>query len=179
MQLLPKVAMMPNGTINFGSQQPQSADSQFLDLTKLDKNAIEKIRGSQIAMIFQEPMTSLNPVMTCGQQVVEAIQLHQKVSFETAKATTLELFSQVKLPEVARIFNAYPHQLSGGQKQRIMIAMALSCRPTLLIADEPTTALDVTVQKGILELLNEIKTCLLYTSPSPRDLSTSRMPSSA
>ncbi|MFK7983513.1 MAG: ABC transporter ATP-binding protein [Saprospiraceae bacterium] len=158
MQLLPKVAMMPNGAINFGSRQSQSADNQTLDLTQLDESAIEKIRGSQIAMIFQEPMTSLNPVMTCGQQVVEAIQLHQKVSFQAAKTTTLELFSQVKLPEVERIFNAYPHQLSGGQKQRIMIAMALSCRPTLLIADEPTTALDVTVQKGILELLNEIKT---------------------
>jgi len=158
MQLLPKVAAMPNGGIHFGSRQGEHSDNPTIDLTKLEEEEMEQIRGSKIAMIFQEPMTSLNPVMTCGQQVVEAIQLHQKVSFQTAKTTTLELFTQVKLPEVERIFNAYPHQLSGGQKQRIMIAMALSCRPTLLIADEPTTALDVTVQKGILELLNEIKT---------------------
>ncbi len=155
MQLLPKVAMVPNGAINF---EASADETTSLDLTKLDKGEMQQIRGSKIAMIFQEPMTSLNPVMTCGQQVVEAIQLHQKIPFQTAKKETLALFSQVKLPEVARIFNAYPHQLSGGQKQRIMIAMALSCRPTLLIADEPTTALDVTVQKGILALLNEIKT---------------------
>ena len=157
-QLLPKVAIMPAGTINFSSWQNEGSDNQTTNLTKLEKGKIEKIRGSQIAMIFQEPMTSLNPVMTCGQQVTEAIQLHQKTTFEAAKTATLQLFSQVKLPEVKRIFAAYPHQLSGGQKQRIMIAMALSCRPTLLIADEPTTALDVTVQKGILELLNELKT---------------------
>lgn len=153
MQLLPKVAKMPNGAILFEPIE----EATELDLTTLEKGAIEKIRGSKIAMIFQEPMTSLNPVMTCGKQVVEAIQLHQRVSFQTAKKETIQLFNQVKLPDVERIFNAYPHQLSGGQKQRIMIAMALSCRPTLLIADEPTTALDVTVQKGILALLNELK----------------------
>jgi len=155
MQLLPKVAAMPNGSINFKTSKDEAIP---FDLTKLEKEKIKQIRGSQIAMIFQEPMTSLNPVMTCGQQVVEAIQLHQKTTFAKAKKATLELFEQVKLPEVERIFTAYPHQLSGGQKQRIMIAMALSCRPTLLIADEPTTALDVTVQKSILELLNELKT---------------------
>jgi len=165
MQLLPKVATIPNGVIHFGprstvhgSRQNEHTNQQAVDLTKLEKGEMEQIRGSKIAMIFQEPMTSLNPVMTCGKQVVEAIQLHQKSTFAKAKAATFELFQQVKLPEVERIFNAYPHQLSGGQKQRIMIAMALSCRPTLLIADEPTTALDVTVQKGILELLNELKT---------------------
>jgi len=156
MQLLPKIAAMPNGIINFEAQ-PTDVSTSAIDLAKLQKGAIEQIRGSKIAMIFQEPMTSLNPVMTCGQQVTEVIQLHQKTTFEAAKTATLQLFTQVKLPEVERIFNAYPHQLSGGQKQRIMIAMALSCRPTLLIADEPTTALDVTVQKGILELLNELK----------------------
>lgn len=156
MQLLPKIADVPNGEIKFDSNHT-AKDSQVIDLTKLEKGTIEQIRGSQIAMIFQEPMTSLNPVMTCGQQVVEAIQLHQKTTFTAAKKTTVQLFEQVKLPDVERIFSAYPHQLSGGQKQRIMIAMALSCRPTLLIADEPTTALDVTVQKGILELLNELK----------------------
>jgi len=151
MQLLPTIAEMPSGAIILDEEQET-------DLTKLSKAQIEKIRGSRIAMIFQEPMTSLNPVMTCGKQVTEAIQLHQKKSFAQAKKETLELFQKVKLPDVERIFNAFPHQLSGGQKQRIMIAMALSCRPTLLIADEPTTALDVTVQKGILELLNELKT---------------------
>lgn len=158
MQLLPKVAVMPNGAINFNSKQGKNSDNPSVNLTKLGKAAMEQIRGSQIAMIFQEPMTSLNPVMTCGQQVVEAIQLHQKTTFAKAKTATLELFQQVKLPDTERIFTAYPHQLSGGQKQRVMIAMALSCRPILLIADEPTTALDVTVQKGILELLNELKT---------------------
>ena len=156
MQLLPKVATMPNGNITFSGGQ--RAESERLELHKLTGKKIETIRGSQIAMIFQEPMTSLNPVLTCGKQVTEAIQLHQKKDFATAKQETLELFEKVKLPDVERIFYAYPHQLSGGQKQRIMIAMALSCRPTLLIADEPTTALDVTVQKGILELLNDLKT---------------------
>lgn len=151
MQLLPTIAEMPNGAIILEEEQET-------DLTKVSKAQIEKIRGSQIAMIFQEPMTSLNPVMTCGKQITEVIQLHQKKTFEQAKKETLELFHKVKLPDVQRIFNAFPHQLSGGQKQRIMIAMALSCRPKLLIADEPTTALDVTVQKGILELLNELKT---------------------
>ncbi len=151
MQLLPTIAKMPNGAIIL-------EEGQTTDLTKLSKAQIEKIRGRKIAMIFQEPMTSLNPVMTCGKQVTEVIQLHQKKTFEQAKKETLALFQKVKLPEVERIFNAFPHQLSGGQKQRIMIAMALSCQPTLLIADEPTTALDVTVQKGILELLNDLKT---------------------
>ncbi len=108
-------------------------------------------------MIFQEPMTSLNPVFRCGQQVAEVIQLHQKVSFEEAKAQTIKLFERVQLPDPVRIFEAYPHQISGGQKQRVMIAMAMSCRPSILIADEPTTALDVTVQKTILDLMRELK----------------------
>lgn len=109
-------------------------------------------------MIFQEPMTSLNPVFTCGYQVQEAIMLHQKVSKEVAKQQTIALFQEVQLPRPEHIFESYPHQLSGGQKQRVMIAMALSCNPELLIADEPTTALDVTVQKTILELLLRLKT---------------------
>ncbi len=160
MQLLPTIAEVPNGAVLFGGGQQAKDEkvTQSINLTQLRKGQIEKIRGSQIAMIFQEPMTSLNPVMTCGKQVAEVLQLHQKMDFAAAKAEVLQLFQKVKLPDVARIFAAYPHQLSGGQKQRIMIAMALSCRPTLLIADEPTTALDVTVQKGILELLNELKT---------------------
>jgi peptide/nickel transport system ATP-binding protein len=127
------------------------------DLLKASQPEMQKIRGSQIAMIFQEPMTSLNPVFRCGHQVTEAIQLHQQVSFEEAQKQTLAWFEKVKLPDPQRIFNAYPHQISGGQKQRVMIAMAMSCSPDLLIADEPTTALDVTVQKAILELMRELR----------------------
>ena len=129
-----------------------------IDLLNLSDNEIRKYRGNKIAMIFQEPMTSLNPVFTCGEQVREAIMLHQQVDKHTAKAHTIELFKEVQLPRPENIFDSYPHQLSGGQKQRVMIAMALSCNPELLIADEPTTALDVTVQKTILQLLSRLKT---------------------
>ncbi len=114
-------------------------------------------RGAEIAMIFQEPMSSLNPVFRCGMQVTEALQLHQNLSFSEAKSKTLHLFEQVKLPDPLRIFNAYPHEISGGQKQRVMIAMAMSCLPAILIADEPTTALDVTVQKAILDLMRNLR----------------------
>ena len=102
-------------------------------------------------------MTSLNPVYTCGDQVAEAIMLHQKVTKKEAKGITIELFKKVQLPRPESIFDTYPHQISGGQKQRVMIAMAMSCNPSILIADEPTTALDVTVQKTILELMNELQ----------------------
>ncbi|HLP94860.1 MAG TPA: ABC transporter ATP-binding protein [Saprospiraceae bacterium] len=128
------------------------------NLLTIPDDQMQQIRGAQIAMIFQEPMTSLNPVFRCGEQVTEAIQIHQKVNFETAKKQALTWFEKVKLPDPERIFNAYPHQISGGQKQRVMIAMAMSCNPDLLIADEPTTALDVTVQKAILELMRELRT---------------------
>ncbi|WP_410221319.1 ABC transporter ATP-binding protein [Pedobacter sp.] len=128
-----------------------------IDLLHLSDEEIRKYRGNKIAMIFQEPMTSLNPVFTCGYQVQEAIMLHRKVSKEEAKKQTIDLFKEVQLPRPEQIFDSYPHQLSGGQKQRVMIAMALSCNPDLLIADEPTTALDVTVQKTILELLLRLK----------------------
>lgn len=136
--------------------QPDN-DRVSKDLLALPAEQMPAIRGAEIAMIFQEPMTSLNPVFRCGEQVTEAIQLHQKLDFNTARQQTLNLFERVKLPDPQRIFDAYPHQISGGQKQRVMIAMALSCNPALLIADEPTTALDVTVQKAILDLLKELR----------------------
>lgn len=153
MRLIPT----PPGRIVGGEVLFRGKDGQVRDLTKLSEAEMRRIRGNDIAMIFQEPMTSLNPVFTCGDQVVEAIRLHQKVSYKEAKERALALFEEVKLPDPPRIFSAYPHQLSGGQKQRVMIAMAISCEPTLLIADEPTTALDVTVQKTILELLQELQ----------------------
>ncbi len=136
-----------------------SGDIEFdrIDLLQLSAEEIRKYRGNKIAMIFQEPMTSLNPVFTCGYQVQEAIMLHQHSDKVSAKAKTIALFAEVQLPRPEQIFESYPHQLSGGQKQRVMIAMALSCNPELLIADEPTTALDVTVQKTILQLLMKIK----------------------
>jgi len=132
-------------------------DFENISLLNLSDNEIRNFRGNKISMIFQEPMTSLNPVFTCGYQVQEAIILHQKIDKQTAKARTIALFKEVQLPRPEQIFDSYPHQLSGGQKQRVMIAMALSCNPELLIADEPTTALDVTVQKTILDLLLRLK----------------------
>lgn len=127
------------------------------DLLNCYKSELNDIRGNRMAMIFQEPMTALNPTTTCGSQVAEALLAHQKISRKEAKKQTIELFKQVELPEPDRMFKRYPHQLSGGQKQRVMIAMAMSCKPLLLIADEPTTALDVTVQKKILKLLNDLQ----------------------
>ncbi|WP_316800900.1 ABC transporter ATP-binding protein [Pedobacter frigidisoli] len=128
-----------------------------ISILNLSTSEIRQIRGNQISMIFQEPMTSLNPVFTCGEQVIEAITLHQKVDRRTAKSKAIALFNEVQLPRPEKIFESYPHQISGGQKQRVMIAMALSANPKLLIADEPTTALDVTVQKTILQLLLKLK----------------------
>ncbi len=151
--LVNPTARIMSGQVLFypqGSTEP-------IDLLKLSEIEMRKYRGSELAMIFQEPMSSLNPVFTCGEQVVEAILLHQKISKKQAKQETLELFERVQLPDGERVFDAYPHQLSGGQKQRVMIAMALSCKPSILIADEPTTALDVTVQKTILELLRQLQ----------------------
>lgn len=153
MRLIP----MPPGRINAGEIWFDSPSLGRVNLLSLPEKQMRHLRGNEIAMIFQEPMTSLNPVFTCGNQVVEAIRLHQKLSPKEAKERALALFEEVKLPNPPRIFDAYPHQLSGGQKQRVMIAMAISCEPALLIADEPTTALDVTVQKTILELLQELQ----------------------
>ena len=151
LQLLPKQSII-KGKVFFFRREKQPAE-----LINLTDDELNTIRGKSIAMIFQEPMTSLNPVFTCGRQVMEAIQLHKKVNTKTAREKTIALFEKVKLPDPSGIINRYPHQLSGGQKQRVMIAMAMSCNPSLLIADEPTTALDVTVQKTILELIKELQ----------------------
>jgi peptide/nickel transport system ATP-binding protein len=134
-----------------------SPGNESINLLHQTRDQLRKIRGNQIAMIFQEPMTSLNPVFTCGEQVMETILLHQRVAPNFAKQQTIDLFRKVKLPDPASMFQRYPHQLSGGQKQRIMIAIAMSCNPDLLICDEPTTALDVTVQKTILQLIRELQ----------------------
>lgn len=146
-----------NGEIIYHRKGADGVKDEPVDLTQLNDKEMRAYRGNDIAMIFQEPMTSLNPVFTCGDQVMEAIMLHQKITKADAKALTIKLFSEVKLPRPEDIFSSYPHQLSGGQKQRVMIAMAMSCEPAILIADEPTTALDVTVQKTILELMNDLQ----------------------
>ena len=153
MRLIPS----PPGKISSGEILFHNNSDSPIDLLKLTEEEMRKYRGNEISMIFQEPMTSLNPVFTCGNQVVEAIMLHQKINKQEAKELTIELFNKVMLPDPERIFNTYPHQISGGQKQRVMIAMAMSCQPSVLIADEPTTALDVTVQKTILELMQSLQ----------------------
>ncbi len=132
-------------------------NDKTIDILKATKDELTSIRGNKVAMIFQEPMSSLNPVLTCGNQVMEAILLHKKVSKKEAESLTISLFEKVQLPIPSTLFNRYPHQLSGGQKQRVMIAMAMSCEPDLLICDEPTTALDVTVQKNVLQLLKTLQ----------------------
>ena len=153
MRLIPN----PPGTISGGEILFHKDENSSVDLVKIDEKEMRKIRGNDIAMIFQEPMTSLNPVFTCGDQVMEAILLHQKVNKKEAKAKTIALFNEVQLPRPEAIFDQYPHQISGGQKQRVMIAMAMSCNPSILIADEPTTALDVTVQQTILDLMLKLQ----------------------
>ena len=146
--LLPKkISKITNGSIVYNGD----------DLTQLNSKAFQKIRGLKIAMIFQEPMSSLNPSMTCGDQVEEILLQHSNLSKKQVKEETLTLFEKVKLPQPERVFNAYPHEISGGQKQRVMIAMAIACKPDILIADEPTTALDVTVQKDIINLLKDLQ----------------------
>ncbi|MCX7551398.1 ABC transporter ATP-binding protein [Xanthomarina sp. F2636L] len=146
--LLPKqISKTTNGSILYDG----------VDLTKINSKDFQKIRGNDIAMIFQEPMSSLNPSMSCGKQVLEILLQHTKLSKKEAKTETLELFKKVKLPNPERVYRAYPHEISGGQKQRVMIAMAIACKPKILIADEPTTALDVTVQKEIILLLKQLQ----------------------
>lgn len=153
MRLIPE----PPGKITSGNIFYHEKDKPVVDLVSVSEKNMRHYRGNAISMVFQEPMTSLNPVFTCGAQVDEAIRLHQQKNAAEAKALTLALFAKVQLPDPERAYRAYPHELSGGQKQRVMIAMAMSCNPDILIADEPTTALDVTVQKTILELMQELK----------------------
>ncbi|WP_290697956.1 ABC transporter ATP-binding protein [Lacinutrix sp.] len=146
--LLPKkISKITSGSIIFEAN----------DLTKISSKAFQQIRGKKIAMIFQEPMSSLNPSTICGKQVEEILFQHTKLSKKEVKAETLLLFEKVKLPDPKRVYTSYPHEISGGQKQRVMIAMAIACKPQILIADEPTTALDVTVQNDIINLLKELQ----------------------
>ena len=152
LQLLPcPPALYTKGKIIFHPHEEE------IDLLQFSQKQMQVIRGNQIAMIFQEPMSSLNPVQTCGHQVAEAILLHKNIDRKNARAQTIELFKQVQLPFPEKMYSRYPHEISGGQKQRVMIAMAMSCNPQLLICDEPTTALDVTVQKNILQLIRNLQ----------------------
>ena len=162
MGLLPKNATV-SGRIELRTENGElrtengELESESVDLLVLDEKRMQGVRGRRVAMIFQEPMTSLNPVQKCGAQVVEMLRLHEDVDYDEARRRTIELFKEVLLPRPEKIFDSYPFEISGGQKQRVMIAMALICKPDVIIADEPTTALDVTVQKTILELLRDLQ----------------------
>jgi len=148
---------LPPGRITAGEARFQSEALGEVDLLKLTDRELQQVRGNDISMIFQEPMTSLNPVYTCGSQVMEALLLHTQLNPKEAEARTIELFTMAQLPRPEKIFKAYPHEISGGQKQRVMIAMAMACNPAILIADEPTTALDVTVQARMLQLIDDLR----------------------
>lgn len=150
--LVPATASVHAGHIHF-----QDKASGKTNLHRLDEKSLRKIRGREISMIFQEPVSSLNPVFTCGNQVKEMFTIHKSLSRRQAKIETLKLFEKVELPDPEKIYHAYPHQISGGQAQRVMIAMSMACQPGVLLADEPTTALDVTIQKNILSLMKEMR----------------------
>ena len=152
MRLIPPPGEIVSGSIEFTAE-----DGSTRELTQLSERAMRSVRGNAIAMIFQEPMTSLNPVFTAGDQVAEAIMLHQRKTRKQALATAADQFQLVGIADAKRRLRDYPHQMSGGMRQRVMIAMALSCNPSLLIADEPTTALDVTVQAQILDLMRRLQ----------------------
>jgi oligopeptide/dipeptide ABC transporter ATP-binding protein len=147
LRLVPKPGRIDRGTVRLGGQ----------DLRAMPVAELRRIRGHEISMIFQEPMTSLNPVVSVGKQVIEAIRLHERMPWALARRRAIALFEQVGIPDAASRVDAFPHQLSGGMKQRVMIAMALAARPSVLIADEPTTALDVTIQGQILDLLRALR----------------------
>ncbi|MEZ4866895.1 MAG: ABC transporter ATP-binding protein [Caldilineaceae bacterium] len=157
MNMVPNPGRIMGGDILYYRNEAGQVDE--LNITKLNPRGrqMRAIRGNEIAMIFQEPMTSLDPLYTVGNHLLEAITLHQNVTKQVAREVAEEALAKVHLPEPHRIFDSYPHQLSGGQRQRVMIAIALSCNPTLLIADEPTTALDVTTQAQILDLMQELQ----------------------
>ena len=152
-----KLIQSPPGIYRNGSIIFQSKLFGEVDLLQKTENDLRKIRGHEISMIFQEPMTSLNPVLSCGDQLVESLTMHKGKSSKEAREMAVDMFRKVQLPRAEIIFDSYPHNLSGGQKQRVMIAMALACQPQLIIADEPTTALDVTVQANILRLLKNLR----------------------
>ncbi|ALM86764.1 dipeptide ABC transporter ATP-binding protein [Bordetella sp. N] len=145
------------GTIANGSIHLRRRNNEVLDMTAASESMLQRVRGADVAMIFQEPMTSLNPSFTSGRQIAEALQLHQNLDAGAARAEALRMLERVRIPEAKSVLERYPHQLSGGMRQRVMIAMALSCKPQLLIADEPTTALDVTIQAQILQLIRQLQ----------------------
>ncbi|MCP2513973.1 dipeptide ABC transporter ATP-binding protein [Achromobacter mucicolens] len=145
------------GHIANGGMLLRRRSGDVLDLVNAPDSTLQRVRGADVAMIFQEPMTSLNPSFTAGNQIAEALQLHQGLDAAAARAETLRMLERVRIPEARAILDRYPHQLSGGMRQRVMIAMALSCKPQLLIADEPTTALDVTIQAQILQLIRQLQ----------------------